>query len=284
MAASETGVTVLVAERETRLSGSTALSSGLIPAAGTKAQDHQSIQDSKDIFYTDIMEKNKKTADPAYVQLIVQQIPKTLDWLADDYGIPFHVLDNFLYPGHTNLRMHTVPEQTGVGLINRLEAAVSAKDITIVTGVQVTDIVVDNSGKALGAICVRPDGSSEKVAAASIIMACNGFGANPDLVAEYIPEMKDALYFGHPGNQGEAVLWGKALGAELTHLSGYQGLEKRESAWGTKHLYGLRYLLAVLFGLRTGVPPLGHLVTKLRILPLGLERRRDLGSRCLSRV
>ena len=223
LAASETGVSVLVAERETRLSGSTALSSGLIPAAGTKAQDHQSIQDSKDTFYTDIMEKNKKTADPAYVQLIVQQIPKTLDWLADNYGIPFHVLDNFLYPGHTNLRMHTVPEQTGVGLINRLEAAVSAKDITIVTGVQVTDIVVDNSGKALGAICLRPDGSSEKIAAASIIMACNGFGANADLVAEYIPEMKDALYFGHPGNQGEAVLWGKALGAELTHLSGYQG-------------------------------------------------------------
>lgn len=62
LAASETGVTVLVAERETRLSGSTALSSGLIPAAGTKAQDHQSIQDSKDIFYTDIMEKNKKNS------------------------------------------------------------------------------------------------------------------------------------------------------------------------------------------------------------------------------
>ena len=126
LAASETGVTVLVAERETRLSGSTALSSGLIPAAGTNAQNHQSIQDSKDIFYADIMAKNKNKADPAYVQLIVRQIPKTLDWLTDNYGIPFHVLDNFLYPGHTNLRMHTVPEQTGVGLINRLEAAVSA--------------------------------------------------------------------------------------------------------------------------------------------------------------
>ena len=223
LAASESGVSVLVAEREIRLSGSTALSSGLIPAAGTKAQDHQSIKDSEDIFYTDIMAKNKNTVDPAYVKLIVRKIPKTLDWLADNYRIPFHVLDNFLYPGHTNFRMHSVPEQTGVGLINRLEVAVSAKDITIATGVQVTDIVVDNSDKALGAICLRPDGSSEKIAAASIIMACNGYGANPDLIAEYIPEMKDALYFGHPGNQGEAVLWGKALGAELTHLSGYQG-------------------------------------------------------------
>ena len=38
LAASETGANVLVAERENRLSGSTALSSGLIPAAGTNSQ------------------------------------------------------------------------------------------------------------------------------------------------------------------------------------------------------------------------------------------------------
>jgi len=42
-------------------------------------------------------------------------------------------------------------------------------------------------------------------------------------VRRHIPEMADALYFGHPGNQGDAVLWGEALGARLAHLSGYQG-------------------------------------------------------------
>ena len=43
LAAHEAGATVLIAERETRLSGSTALSSGLIPAAGTRAQQAQQI-------------------------------------------------------------------------------------------------------------------------------------------------------------------------------------------------------------------------------------------------
>ena len=47
--------------------------------------------------------------------------------------------------------------------------------------------------------------------------------AIPTLVRRHIPEMADALYFGHPGNQGDAVLWGEALGARLAHLSGYQG-------------------------------------------------------------
>ena len=35
--------------------------------------------------------------------------------------------------------------------------------------------------------------------------------------------MADALYFGHPGNQGDAIIWGRALGAELAHLGAYQG-------------------------------------------------------------
>jgi fumarate reductase flavoprotein subunit len=56
-----------------------------------------------------------------------------------------------------------------------------------------------------------------------LIFASNGYGGNPALVAHHIPEMKGALYFGHPGNRGDAVLWGDALGARLLHMSGYQG-------------------------------------------------------------
>jgi fumarate reductase flavoprotein subunit len=35
--------------------------------------------------------------------------------------------------------------------------------------------------------------------------------------------MIGALFFGHAGNCGDAVLWGQALGAKLLHMSGYQG-------------------------------------------------------------
>ena len=56
-----------------------------------------------------------------------------------------------------------------------------------------------------------------------MILACNGYGGNPDLVRQFIPEMANALYFGHPGNRGDAVIWGDALGAQLSHLGAYQG-------------------------------------------------------------
>jgi succinate dehydrogenase/fumarate reductase flavoprotein subunit len=56
-----------------------------------------------------------------------------------------------------------------------------------------------------------------------LILACNGYGGNPELVRRFIPEMADALYFGHPGNRGDAVRWGEQLGAELACLGAYQG-------------------------------------------------------------
>ena len=57
----------------------------------------------------------------------------------------------------------------------------------------------------------------------AIVLACNGYGGNPEMVAELIPDMKDALYFGHAGNQGEAIAWGRELGAGMTDLGGFQG-------------------------------------------------------------
>ncbi len=43
------------------------------------------------------------------------------------------------------------------------------------------------------------------------------------MVAAHMPAISDALWFGHDGNRGEAVLWGQALGAETRHLGAYQG-------------------------------------------------------------
>ncbi len=74
-----------------------------------------------------------------------------------------------------------------------------------------------------GVEILRGDGAIERLGCDALLLACNGYGGNPDLVRRFIPEMADALYFGHPGNRGDAVLWGQALGAKLAHLGAYQG-------------------------------------------------------------
>mgnify|MGYP002526750321 CR=1 FL=1 len=63
----------------------------------------------------------------------------------------------------------------------------------------------------------------ETIGCRALVLACNGFGGNATMVHNNIPDMDHAMYFGHPGNQGDAVLWGRALGARLRHLGSYQG-------------------------------------------------------------
>jgi fumarate reductase flavoprotein subunit len=43
------------------------------------------------------------------------------------------------------------------------------------------------------------------------------------MVRELLPEMREATFAGHAGNDGSAIAWGKALSAQLADLGGYQG-------------------------------------------------------------
>ncbi len=119
--------------------------------------------------------------------------------------------------------MHGLASRSGAELIDRLRAAAEAAEIDIVTEARVTALVAAPDGRVRGLVVTRPDGSEDRIGCDALVLACNGYGGNKDLVAEHIPALKDALYFGHPGNQGDAVLWGQALGAELRHMSGHQG-------------------------------------------------------------
>jgi len=223
LAAKEAGADVVVVERDAVPTGSTALSAGLIPAAGTRFQRVKKIDDSPRQFTDDIQRKANGEADPAVVEAVARGAGPMVEWLADWYKLPFDVVDNFNYPGHSAKRMHGLPSRTGRELIDRLRNAAEANGIVILTRSAAEQLVVDPDGRILGVEIVRRDGAHEWIGCDALILACNGFGGNPDLVRRYIPEMADALYFGHPGNRGDAVIWGDSLGAMLSHLGAYQG-------------------------------------------------------------
>ena len=70
LAAREAGVDALVVERDAVPAGSTALSAGLIPAAGTRFQRAKGIADSPQLFAADIQRKAKGEADAAVVDAV----------------------------------------------------------------------------------------------------------------------------------------------------------------------------------------------------------------------
>jgi len=223
LAAHEQGAEVLVLERDALPQGSTALSAGLIPAPGTRWQQAAGVEDSPERFAADITKKAKGEPDPAEVALVTQAVGPALEWLADRYGLPFSLVDNFTYPGHNARRMHGLPSRSGTELIDRLRGCVEAAGIDVLCEAHVTALYADAGRTVRGVELTRPDGSTERVGCRALILACNGYGGNKELVERYVPDLADALYFGHTGNQGDALLWGEALGAATRHLSGHQG-------------------------------------------------------------
>src|SRR5262244_3479062 len=67
LAAKEAGVEPVLVERDAVPAGSTALSAGLIPAAGTRFQRAKGINDSPQLFADDIQHKAKGQSDPTVV-------------------------------------------------------------------------------------------------------------------------------------------------------------------------------------------------------------------------
>ena len=223
LAAHDRGAHVIVLERDPNPSGSTALSSGLIPACNTRWQRAINISDSDLLFMNDINKKSKYEADKKLVERVCSVSAQVLHWLADNHEQEFVVLNNFLYPGHSVHRMHAHPKRTGKALIEGLLDAVKKAGIEVITSAHVTDVYASDESNIQGVRINRPDGSTEDIGCKSLILACNGYGGNSSMISNYIPEMKDALYFGHKGNQGDAINWGIKLGASIKHMGAYQG-------------------------------------------------------------
>lgn len=223
LAVRDAGVDVLVVERDSTPLGTTAMSTGLIPAAGTEEQAQRGIEDSAEQFAADIMKKASGGADEAVVNSLTRESADTVVWLRDSHGIPLSLLDGFVYPGHSVMRMYGTPHRTGGELMGALQSAATAAGADILTQAVVRDLYVDDCQRVVGIGIERPDGAQESIGCDALILACCGFAGNQDLVRQYIPEIADGVFHGHPGNKGEAIEWGAALGARLADMDAYQG-------------------------------------------------------------
>ena len=220
----DAGVDCVLLERDATPRGSTALSSGFVPAAGTLAQrDGGVADDSPRRFVDDIVRKSKGRAAPALVDAYARAAGPAIDRLQQRHGLAFELLDGFLYPGHSVRRMHALRERTGAALVAALDAAAQRAGAVLLTGARVVELWSDDARRVLGAGVERPDGRIEYLACDALLLACNGFGGNAAMVRAWLPEMRDAVFAGHAGNDGSAIAWGARLGARLADLGGYQG-------------------------------------------------------------
>jgi len=96
--------------------------------------------------------------------------------------------------------------------------------VDLITDAHVVDVFADDDGTVRGVRFERPDGSDEEVGCGALVLTTCGFGANREMIKKFIPEMGDALYHGHEGNEGEGIQWGMELGAATADMTAFQGL------------------------------------------------------------
>jgi fumarate reductase flavoprotein subunit len=223
IAAHDAGADVAIIEKLDRPGGNSALSTGSVPAAGTRFQREAGIEDSIERFVEDLIRKGGPTDCPDLLRRLVETSAETIEWLVDAVGARMTLVTAYRHVGHSVPRLHAPASRRGQDLVDDLLAAADKRGIPLAVGNGARELVTDSNGAVTGADIEIGGGERHRIAARKVILAVNGFAGNRDLVTRFCPEVSGAQYFGARGSTGEAVVWGEQLGAALGNIGSYQG-------------------------------------------------------------
>ena len=217
IAAHDAGGSVAILESRDRPGGNSALSTGSIPGAGSRYQQAAGIDDSPQKMVDDLIRVAGHHDADELTHMVAEECGPLCEWLIDDLGARMELITAYRHIGHSVERLHAPRSRRGQDLVDDLLRFVAERDIPIAVGNRAESLVIED-GRVAGAIV---DG--EPVAARKVLLATNGFAADRELVAEHCPEIAVAEYFGAPGSTGDAVRWGRELGAAFGNMGAYQG-------------------------------------------------------------
>jgi len=210
LAASEDGASVLVAEAEGIVGGSSRLSGGLMMGAGTRYQRALGIEDSPEALFHDYMTLNQWKVEAAVVERLTQRAGQAVEWLGD-HGVEFY--DQMVYGGDETVPRVHCPIGRGQAVVDVLYARCRDAGVEFALGQRIDRlIVVDGAvhGVAVGA---------DEITAGAVVVASGGFGANEDKRRELFPSVFDtgwSYYIGADGARGDALDFTRDVDAQVT--------------------------------------------------------------------
>ncbi|HVW31036.1 MAG TPA: FAD-dependent oxidoreductase [Acidimicrobiia bacterium] len=209
--ASDAGRSVLLVEAEGRLGGSSALSGGIIMAAGTSVQREAGIDDDAEDLYRDYVLFNQFGVVPGLARRLATDAGPAVEWLRAK-GVEFH--RELMYAAEERRPRSHVPRRGGQGVVRVLADALSGRPAVDVAFGRRVDRLLVHRGRVTGAAV-----DDDEVRAGAVVVASGGFGANPSLWAEHLPSLAaaggSAWYVGAAGARGDAFALGAQAGADV---------------------------------------------------------------------
>jgi fumarate reductase flavoprotein subunit len=216
--AAEGGASVAVVEKLDRLMGNTSVSSGSVPGAGTRFQRAAGIEDGPEAFVEDLLRISGPHEAEALARRLADISAPLIEWLVDRAGLEMTLITAYRHIGHRIARLHGPPSRRGRDLLEGLYTATQRAGVPVAFRTPARSLIEDGAGGVAGAVL----DTGSRIGAGAVILACNGFGADRELLERFCPDIAGALYFGAPGSQGEALRWGEAFGAAVANLGAYQ--------------------------------------------------------------
>jgi fumarate reductase flavoprotein subunit len=235
LVAAHHGANVLLLDRDLTGESNFLVSGGLFPAAGSRYQRAAGIADSPALLAADVRAKGGADVNEAILDIVAARTVDAIDFLADVIGLDLHVMANITAPGHSVPRLHATPRESGRELHGLMRKAAGAHPrIRMIDDAQATGLLVSEHATRVIGLRARVAGAEQSYEGDAVLLATGGFAGNRALLAEFIPEMARALHIGAGPNDGCGISWGRALGADVALMDGYQGQGHVNPGKGTR--------------------------------------------------
>lgn len=219
----ENGADVIVVEKANSTGGAANMGMGPF-AAGTKIQRKNMIGLTPDKAYEIFMNYTHYRTDARLVRAYIDKSADTIEWL-QDMGVEFAGAMKY-FPG-SEASWHVVKPETGfpgprsaATMIKRMTERANELGIRFLFDTRVKEIV-KKDGRATGVRAADASGRELEIDSKAVVIACGGYGNNPEMVKELLGYTLDVDIFPHrvPGIVGDGVKMAWAAGAARSEMN-----------------------------------------------------------------
>ena len=214
------GAKVLLLEKMPVAGGNTCFAEGGMNACCTRFQKEAGIEDSVDLMASDTYKGGHEKGNMELIRHMCEGSSDAIDWLAS-MGI---VLSKLGTSGGASVkRIHRPESGEAVGkyIVKGMTEQCRQRGVSAVCNTKVEEILMDD-GKVAGVRATNPNGLPIEYRCKALIVATGGFGANKEMLAQYRPELRDAVTTNQPGTQGDGIVFSTAVGADTVDIDQIQ--------------------------------------------------------------
>ncbi len=160
---------------------------------------------TRDEYWNDLMRVTEGQSDPELIELLLRQSTPTIKWLREQ-GVQFD-LDRLRHAeGHDAVHEREAMRQAGIVPVGRLMRAhgegpnlsktlfeiADRRELPISYDTMLLDLALSESGAVEGVRVRGDDDQVRTIRAGSVILACGGFQASPEMRVRYLGPLWDA--------------------------------------------------------------------------------------------